>query len=58
MRLRAIESKWKAFTDGLRSRSDVETAGIILAKRLKGGEVLLVPLCAATLCAVVSITAL
>lgn len=42
MKLRAIESKWKAFTDGLRSRSDVETAGIILAERLKGGEVLLV----------------
>ena len=42
MKLRAIESKWKAFTDGLRSRSDVETAGIILAERLKGGDVLLV----------------
>jgi hypothetical protein len=36
MKLRAIESKWKAFTDGLRSRSDLETAGIILAERLKG----------------------
>ena len=42
MKLRAIESKWKAFIDGLRSRSDVETAGVILAERLKGGDVLLV----------------
>jgi proteasome lid subunit RPN8/RPN11 len=37
-----MESKWHAFIDGLRSRSDVETAGVILAERLRGGEVLLV----------------
>ena len=42
MKLRAMESKWHAFIDGLRSRSDVETAGVILAERLMGGRVLLV----------------
>jgi proteasome lid subunit RPN8/RPN11 len=42
MKLRAMESKWHDFIDGLRSRSDVETAGVILAERLKGGKVLLV----------------
>jgi len=42
MKLRAMESKWHAFIDGLRSRSDVETAGVILAERLRGGKVLLV----------------
>lgn len=42
MKLRAIESKWHVFIDGLRLRSDVETAGVILAERLRGGTVLLV----------------
>jgi molybdopterin/thiamine biosynthesis adenylyltransferase/proteasome lid subunit RPN8/RPN11 len=42
VKLRAMEPKWHAFIDGLRSRSDMETAGVILAERLRGGEVLLV----------------
>lgn len=42
MKLRAMESKWHAFIDGLRLRSDVETAGVIFAERLRGGKVLLV----------------
>jgi molybdopterin/thiamine biosynthesis adenylyltransferase/proteasome lid subunit RPN8/RPN11 len=42
MKLRAIESKWNSFIDALRLRSDVETAGVILAERLRGDEVLLV----------------
>lgn len=42
MKLRATESKWHVFIDRLRSRSDVETAGVILAERLRGGEVMLV----------------
>ena len=41
MKLRVIESQWNSFIDGLRARSDVETAGIVLAERLHGGEVLL-----------------
>jgi proteasome lid subunit RPN8/RPN11 len=41
MKLRVMESQWNAFADGLRSRSDLETAGIVLAERLHGGEVLL-----------------
>lgn len=41
MKLRVIESQWNSFIDGLRTRSDVETAGIVLAERLHGGEVLL-----------------
>lgn len=41
MNLRVIESQWNSFIDGLRARSDVETAGIILAERLHGGEMLL-----------------
>jgi len=41
MKLRVIESQWNAFADGLRARSDVETAGIVLAERLHDGEVLL-----------------
>ncbi len=41
MNLRVIESQWNAFIDRLRMRTDVETAGIILAERLHGGEVLL-----------------
>ena len=43
MKLRVIESQWNSFIDGLRARSDVETAGIVLAERLHGGEVLLAP---------------
>jgi ThiF family/Prokaryotic homologs of the JAB domain len=42
MKLRAMASKWNSFIDALRSRTDVETAGIILAERLSGDEVLLV----------------
>ena len=41
MKLRAIESQWTQFINTLCMRSDVETAGIILAERLHGGEVLL-----------------
>lgn len=41
MKLRVIESQWNAFIGSLRARSDVETAGIILAERMHGGEVLL-----------------
>jgi proteasome lid subunit RPN8/RPN11 len=41
MNLRVIESQWTAFIDRLRMRTDVETAGIVLAERLNGGEVLL-----------------
>ncbi|WP_263356154.1 ThiF family adenylyltransferase [Acidicapsa ligni] len=42
MKLRVNESTWNSFIDALRMRSDVETAGIILAERLKGGQVLFV----------------
>jgi hypothetical protein len=42
MKLRAMGSKWTPFIDALRLRTDVETAGVILAERLKGDEVLLV----------------
>lgn len=41
MKLRVIESQWNSFVEGLRVRSDVETAGIVLAEGLHGGEVLL-----------------
>ena len=41
MNLRLIQSQWNAFSDRLRARNDVETAGIILAERLSGGEALL-----------------
>ncbi len=41
MNLRVIESQWNSFIDMLLVRHDVETAGIILAERLHGGEVLL-----------------
>jgi len=41
MNLRVIESQWTPFILALRARRDVETAGIILAERLSGGEVLL-----------------
>jgi proteasome lid subunit RPN8/RPN11 len=42
MKLRVMESRWNDFIDGLRSRTDVETAGLILAERLRGGRLLLV----------------
>jgi|GEM_PF-6858290 hypothetical protein len=42
MILRVFESEWNEFTAGLCARTDVETAGIVLAERLHGGEVLLV----------------
>jgi len=42
MNLRVIESQWNEFVDNLGARTDVETAGIILAERLRGGRVLLV----------------
>lgn len=42
MNLRVIESEWNEFVDRLRERTDVETAGVILAERLHGGAVLLV----------------
>lgn len=41
MKLRIIESQWNSFADTLRARADVETAGIVLAERLQGGQVLL-----------------
>ena len=42
MNLRVLESDWTPFTEALRLRRDVETAGIMLAERLHGGAVLLV----------------
>ena len=42
MILRVIESEWNEFAASLCARTDVETAGVILAERLHGGEVLLV----------------
>jgi hypothetical protein len=41
MILRVLQQEWSAFVDALRARNDVETAGIILAERMHGGEVLL-----------------
>ena len=40
MKLRILESQWTPFVNALCARRDVETAGIILAERLRGGEVL------------------
>lgn len=40
MKLRVLERQWIPFIEMLCSRSDVETAGIILAERLNGGDVL------------------
>lgn len=42
MILRVIESEWNEFAASLCARTDVETAGVILAERLHGSEVLLV----------------
>jgi hypothetical protein len=41
MKLRVFDSEWRPFVDILRARTDVESAGIILAERLYGGGVLL-----------------
>ena len=41
MILRVLQHQWDPFIDRLRVRSDVETAGVVLAERLHGGEVLL-----------------
>lgn len=41
MKLRVLKSEWRPFIDNLRARTDVESAGIILAERLHGGKVLL-----------------
>ena len=41
MILRVLESQWKPFVSALCARREVETAGIVLAERLQGGEVLL-----------------
>lgn len=41
MKLRVFHSQWRPFVDELRARTDVESAGIVLAERLHGGDVLL-----------------
>lgn len=41
MKLRVLESQWTPFVNTLCARRDVETAGIILAERLHGDDVLL-----------------
>ena len=41
MTLRILESQWIAFAEALCARRDVESAGVILAERLRGGQVLL-----------------
>lgn len=41
MILRVTERRWRAFVRGLCVRQDVETAGLILAEREAGGEVLI-----------------
>jgi len=48
MKLRVLESNWKPFVEALCTRQDVETAGVVLAKRitsdlLLGQEFALVP---------------
>ena len=40
MKLRVLKSEWHPFVDKLRSRTDVESAGIILAERLPGNVLL------------------
>ncbi|MBX9609192.1 MAG: ThiF family adenylyltransferase [Gammaproteobacteria bacterium] len=40
MKLRVLESQWTKFAQALCTRSDVESAGLILAERLSGGTVL------------------
>jgi molybdopterin-synthase adenylyltransferase len=41
MILRVAEVEWSEFAGALCVRTDVETAGILLAERLQGGEVLI-----------------
>lgn len=41
MKLRVLESEWRPFVKALCTRTDVESAGIILAERLHGGSVLM-----------------
>lgn len=41
MKLRVLESEWRPFINELCARTDVESAGIILAERLYGGSVML-----------------
>ena len=41
MKLRVLESEWRPFVNALCARTDVESAGIILAERLYGDSVLL-----------------
>lgn len=41
MKLRIQESAWEEFSAGLRKAKDIETAGVILAKAVGGGEVLI-----------------
>jgi proteasome lid subunit RPN8/RPN11 len=40
MKLRVLKSEWRPFIDKLRARTDVESAGIILAERLCGNVLL------------------
>lgn len=41
MILRMLQSQWEPFVRALCDRRDVETAGVVLAERLQGGDVLL-----------------
>ena len=41
MTLRILESQWTPFSEALCARRDVESAGVVLAERLQGGQVLL-----------------
>ena len=40
MKLRIAESAWNEFSMGLQASEDLETAGVILAEPVGGGEVL------------------
>ena len=39
--LRILQSQWTAFAEALCDRRDVESAGVVLAERLRGGQALL-----------------
>ena len=41
MILRILESQWTSFVDALCARRDMESAGVVLAERLEGNQVLL-----------------
>lgn len=41
MTLRILQSQWTPFVNALCARRDVESAGVVLAERLRGGQVLL-----------------